>query len=132
LHIKNAKLARNKSRLDTNIQKESININTNLPNYLIVSVDMQKVLQFPILDSKENYFEEKLSVYNETFAQLGKGAHSINYLSHEGEITKMSSDICNFYWKFFTSFMCNSAQYVILKTDNCFGKINAGYCFQIL
>jgi hypothetical protein len=62
--------------------------------YLVVSADMQKTLQIPIL--KTNYFCEKLNVHNLTFAQLGTDGQSICVLSHEEQINKNSSDICNY------------------------------------
>jgi hypothetical protein len=61
---------------------------------------MQKTLQIPKL--KINYFYEKLNVYNMTFAQLGINGESICVLSHEEQINKNSSDICNYYLKFFS------------------------------
>ncbi len=47
-------------------QKESIDIQTNLPKYLVVSIDMQKILQFPILSTKDNHFNDKINLFNET------------------------------------------------------------------
>jgi hypothetical protein len=60
LHIRNAKLARNKSRSDIDLQFKSIDSETKFPKYLVISVDMQKILSFPklkkvILHQKYHY-----------------------------------------------------------------------------
>ncbi len=59
---------------------------------------MQKILQFPILGVKENYFTDKINVYNQTFAQLDINSKCL--LSHEEEMHKKSCDIANFYYVF--------------------------------
>jgi hypothetical protein len=117
IHIRSVKLARNKSRLDTEIQIQNKCKITKNSKYLVVSADMQKSLQIPIL--KTNYFCEKLNVYNLTFAQLGTDGQSICVLSYEEQINKNSSDICNYYLNFFFSSLCQNSEIVIIKCDNC-------------
>jgi hypothetical protein len=121
-NIKNAKSARIKSRNDEMRQKESIDIQTNLPKYFVVSVDMQKILQFPILSTKDNNFNDKINLFNETISQLGENGHSICYIAHDCEVDKKSSEICNIYWKFFESNLCQNANDVIIKCDNCYAQ----------
>ena len=62
---------------------------------------MQKILQFPLLSTKESYFSEKINVINETFCQIGKNSETICYLGNDAEIDKKASDILSIYWKFF-------------------------------
>jgi hypothetical protein len=81
IHIRFVKIATNKSRLETEIQYQNTCEISNYPKFLVISADMQKILQIPIL--KENSFCEKLNVYNLTFAQLGINGQSICVLSHE-------------------------------------------------
>ncbi len=110
------KLARNKSRLDTEIQYQNICEISNYLKFLVISADMRKTLQIPVF--KENYFSEKLNVYNLTFAQLGINGQSICVSSHE-QINKNSSDICNYFLKFFFSDLCQNCETLIIKCDNC-------------
>jgi hypothetical protein len=117
IHIRLVKLVREKSRLDTQIQYQKKCKITNQSKYLVVSADMQKTLQIPKL--KKNYFCEKLSVYNMTFAQLGINGESICVLSHEEQINKNSSDIFNHYLKFFFSDLCQNSDNLVIKCDNC-------------
>jgi hypothetical protein len=108
IHVRNARLSREKSRNDENLNN----------NYLVVSCDMQKILQVPILKSKDSYFNDKLNIYNETFVTIGKNSSSICYVSNESQMNKNASDICNFYHQFFNSQMCESFKEVIIKCDN--------------
>jgi hypothetical protein len=54
IHIRFVKIATNKSRLETEIQYQNTCEISNYPKFLVISADMQKMLQIPIL--KENSF----------------------------------------------------------------------------
>jgi hypothetical protein len=54
-----------------------------------------------------------------TFAQLGINGESICVLSHEEQTNKNSSDICNYYLKFFFSELCQNSDNLVIKCDNC-------------
>jgi hypothetical protein len=117
IHINNAKLARDKSRLYIKKQYQSYCKITNASKYLVISADMQKTLQIPVI--KNNYFCEKLNVYNLTFAQLGVNEKSLCVISHEEQINKNSSDLVNYYLKFLFSNMCENFENLVIKCDNC-------------
>lgn len=74
------------------------------------------------MEIHETFFDEKISIYNETFAQLGKNGKSVCYISHEGQLDKKSSDICNFYYQFLNSDICENMSEIIFKCDNCYSQ----------
>jgi hypothetical protein len=103
-------IIRQKSKNDCELQKID-------NSFLVVSVDMEKVLQFPKL--RTDCFVEKFSFYNETFAQLGDNSKAVCYVSHECEIdAKKANEITNIYFNFMRSEMCENIENLIIKCDN--------------
>lgn len=121
------KLVREKSRSDTEIQYQNTCELSTSAKYLVVSADMQKTLQIPKL--KHNYFCEKLNVYNLTFAKIGVNANSICVLSHEEQMNKNASDVCNYYLKFLFSDFCQKCEQFVIKCDNA---LNQNKCWLLL
>jgi hypothetical protein len=52
-------------------------------NYLVVSADTQKVLQFPKLQLKEAYFSLRIGVTNFTVAEVGENSRAICFVTHD-------------------------------------------------
>jgi hypothetical protein len=68
---------------------------------VILTADMQKALIFPIIAVKNNFFSEKLTLFNQTFAGLGPNTESFCYISFDAEIAKGSNEFVNFYLHLF-------------------------------
>jgi hypothetical protein len=65
---------------------------------------MQKALLFSITAVKDNYFSEKLTLFNQNFAGLGPNTDSYCYISYDAEIAKGSNEFVNFYLNFFKNY----------------------------
>jgi hypothetical protein len=83
IHIKSANDSRNLMRT---FAKDSDN------SRVILTADMQKALLFPIIAVKNNFFSEKLTLPNQTFAGLGPNTESFCYISFDAEIAKGSNE----------------------------------------
>ncbi len=92
IDLKNAKNSRIQMRKEA---KSRDNTHENV--YL--SADMQKAMLFPIIKVKNNYFNEKLTLYNQTFSELGQKSHAFCYLSFDGEVGKSANEFVNYYLK---------------------------------
>jgi hypothetical protein len=71
----------------------------NTHENVYLSADMQKAMLFPIIKVKNNYFNEKLTLYNQTFSELGQKSHAFCYLSFDGEVGKSANEFVNYYLK---------------------------------
>ncbi len=110
IHIKNANESRNSMRTDAENSD-----NTRV----IFSADMQKALLFPIISVKDNFFSEKLTLFNQTFAGLGPNTDSFCYISFDAEIAKGSNEFVNFYLQLFKNENFSAKKSITLYVDNC-------------
>ncbi|CAH0397369.1 unnamed protein product [Chilo suppressalis] len=98
-------------------------------NTVIVSVDLQKVIMLPRIDTfKAALFCPRLVAYNETFVPLGnfKKGHVFAAVWHEGVAGRKQEDITST----FKAFLLNNrdAEHIVLWLDNCSAQ-NKNWCF---
>ena len=64
-------------------------------NRLIVSADFKKVVMLPHMEQfRTAIFTRRLSVFNETFAEVGKGKRNHAVVWHEATSGRRDEDIC--------------------------------------
>lgn len=68
------------------------------PTFCAYTMDLEKILLTPQLEIGQLYYKRKLKTYNFTIYDLGKGT-AINYMWHETNGTKGSSEIATCIWK---------------------------------
>lgn len=99
------------------------------PKTVIVSVDLQKVIMLPRIDTfKAALFCPRLVTYNETFVPLGnfKKGQVFAAVWHEGISGRKQEDIASTFRAFFLS--QRDAEHIILWLDNCSAQ-NKNWCF---
>ena len=110
-HRVHAAEARDALHFDTELMK-------NDPDkVVVVTADMQKVIQMPKIPTKEYFFSRKLILFNETFATPGKDNEAICVLWHEGEAGRKAFNIANAYHAFANK--KRNVGEIIMFTDNC-------------
>jgi hypothetical protein len=114
VHIKNANESRNLMRKDS---KTTENRNDS---EVILSADMQKSLLFPIIRVKDNYFTEKLTSFNQTFAELGENNDAFCLLSFDAKISKGANEFVNFYLQVLKSPKYSDKKSITFYVDNCY------------
>ena len=114
IHIKNANESRNLMRKDS---KTAENRNDSK---VILSADMQKSLLFPIIHVKDNYFTEKLTLFNQTFAELGKSNDALCLISFDAEISKGANEFVNFHLQVLKSPKYSDKKSITFYVDNCY------------
>jgi hypothetical protein len=90
----------------------------NTHENVYLSADMQKAMLFPIIKVKNNYFNEKLTLYNQTFSELGQKSHAFCYLSFDGEVGKSANEFVNYYLKVLTNKKYENAKNMFIWVDN--------------
>lgn len=101
----------------------------NHPNTVIVSVDLQKVIMLPRIDTfKSALFCPRLVAYNKTFVPLGnfKKGHVFAAVWHEAVSGRKQEDITSTFRAFLLS--NRDAEHIILWLDNCSAQ-NKNWCF---
>jgi hypothetical protein len=88
-------------------------------NTLVVTADMMRVIPIPILSLRNSNFSEKITVYNQTYCELGENTKAYCIISHEAEIRKTLNEFINFILDFIKSHMCENVKNLIIWTDNC-------------
>ncbi len=88
-------------------------------NALVVTADMMRVIPIPILSLKNSNISEIITVYNQTYCELGENTKAYCIVSHEAEIRKTSNEFINFILDFIKSQMCENVENLIIWTDNC-------------
>jgi hypothetical protein len=57
-------------------------------NALVVTADMMRVIPIPILSLKNSNISEIITVYNQTYCELGENTKAYCIVSYEAEIRK--------------------------------------------
>ena len=83
---------------------------------IIMAADMQKILQLPKITLKSQYFISRLTVFNETFCDLG-GDLDMCVLWYEGESGRCAADVASAYYKVMSSL--SDFDSFVIWTDNC-------------
>jgi hypothetical protein len=102
-----------------NIDKNLSNIELNTIVLNGVSIVFMKVTPVPVLKNKNSYFSKKITVYNQTFCQLGSDRKSFCLISHDVEIRKTANEFVNFILQFIISEFCSEYKNLINWFDNC-------------
>lgn len=113
-HIRNATQARDAMYAAIREAKE-------LPDRIVMTVDMQKVICMPKLDTKDYFFSRKLVLFNETFAppaELAVQSKTKLIMWHEAEAGRKAYNIANAYLTFLKDDAAEAAT-VTFVTDNC-------------
>jgi hypothetical protein len=111
-HCENYRKARNLINIDKNLS--NIDLNT-----IVLNGDLMKVIPVPVLKNKNSNFSEKITVYNQTFCQLGSDKKSFCLVSHDAEIRKTANEFVNFILQFIMSEFCSEFKNLIIWFDNC-------------
>lgn len=124
VHIERAKQSRE-------LYEFHANISSSTPDTIFYSVDMEKVIMLPRLETfKEALFTRRISAYNESFAPMGtfsdRDRPIIAPLWHEGISGRKQEQIISAYHQFFLA--NKDRANIVLWLDNCSSQ-NKNWCF---
>jgi hypothetical protein len=102
------------------MRKDSKTTENRNDSEVILSADMQKSLLFPIIRVKDNYFTEKLTLFNQTFAELGENNDALCLISFDAEISKGANEFVNFYLQVLKSPKYSDKKSITFYVDNCY------------
>nr|XP_029734025.1 uncharacterized protein LOC109422949 [Aedes albopictus] len=113
---------RNHLQLATSARKEYREDGDSIkPGYVVLAVDLQKVIQLPRLDGlKTVVFSQRLIAFNETFAPVGKYTQSTPVVAcvwNEAVTGRASNDIIGCFHLVVNRF--NNMEKLVLWLDNC-------------